>query len=98
MAPQLRRVHSLSPRETTMQPFTFFISYRRQDTAPIALLLKYEMEKRLEFIRVSVDVEDLALGENFPDRIRQLIDNAHATIVLIGRQWMPRRDPLSTKP
>ena len=28
---------------------------------------------------------------DFPTRIRQLIDQAHATIVLIGKNWMPRR-------
>lgn len=75
-----------------MQPFTFFISYRREDTAPIALLLKYEIEKRLQFVRVSVDVEEMRHGESFPDRIRRLIDHAHATIALIGRNWMPRRN------
>ena len=74
-----------------MQPFTFFISYRRQDTAPIALLLKNEIEKRLQFVRVSVDVEEMKSGDPFPERLRQLIDGAHATIVLIGKQWMPRR-------
>jgi len=76
-----------------MQPFTFFISYRRQDTAPIALLLKYEIEKRLQFVRVEVDVDEFrhALGDQFPDRIVQAIDRAHATIVLIGEHWMPRR-------
>lgn len=78
-----------------MQPYTFFISYRRQDTAPIALLLKSEIEKRLQFVRVSVDVEEMQPGDVFPDRLRQLIDGAHATIVLIGKQWMPRRGELS---
>ena len=73
-----------------MQPFTFFISYRRQDTAPIALLLKNEIEKRLQFVRVSVDVEEMRPGDAFPKRLRELIDAAHATIVLIGKQWMPR--------
>ena len=73
-----------------MQPFTFFISYRRQDTAPIALLLKSEIEKRLEFVRVSVDVEEMKPGDEFPERLRSLIDSAHATIVLIGKNWMPR--------
>jgi pterin-4a-carbinolamine dehydratase len=73
-----------------MQPFTFFISYRRQDTAPIALLLKSEIEKRLQFVRVAVDVEDIAPGEHFPDRIKHLIDEAHATIALIGKHWMPQ--------
>ena len=74
-----------------MQPFTFFISYRRQDTAPIALLLKNEIEKRLQFVRVSVDVEEIRPGDKFPERLRGLIDTAHATIVLIGKNWMPRR-------
>jgi hypothetical protein len=74
-----------------MQPFTVFISYRRQDTAPIALLLKNEIEKRLQFVRVSVDVEEMKSGDVFPERLRQLIDGAHATIVLVGKHWMPRR-------
>jgi len=75
-----------------VEPFTFFISYRRQDTAPIALLLKYEIEKRLQFVRVFVDVHDIRHGEPFPERIKQLIDKAHATIILIGKNWMPLRD------
>ena len=75
-----------------MQPYTFFISYRRQDTAPIALLLKNEIEKRIQFVRVSVDVEEMLPGDPFPERIRGLIDNAHAAIVLIGKHWMPRMD------
>lgn len=74
-----------------MQPFTFFVSYRRQDTAPIALLLKSEIEKRLQFVRVSVDVEEMAPGDHFPDHLKRLIDEAHATIALIGKQWMPKR-------
>jgi pterin-4a-carbinolamine dehydratase len=74
-----------------MDPFTFFISYRRQDTAPIALLLKSEIEKRFQFVRVSVDVEEMAPGDDFPDRIKTLIDGAHTTIALIGKGWMPKR-------
>ena len=81
-----------------MHPFTFFISYRRQDTAPIALLLKNEIEKRLQFVRVSVDVEEMRAGDTFPDRLRSLIDGAHATIALIGKQWMPRRGESANPP
>ncbi len=73
-----------------VHPFTFFISYRRQDTAPVALLLKSEIEKRLQFVRVSVDVEEMRPGDPFPVRLRELIDGAHATLVLIGKNWMPR--------
>jgi pterin-4a-carbinolamine dehydratase len=72
-----------------VQPFTFFVSYRRRDTAPIALLLKSEIEKRLQFVRVSVDVGDILVGTNFPERLKALIRNAHATIALIGKRWMP---------
>jgi|SRR6267154_651897 len=74
-----------------MQPFTFFVSYRRQDTAPIALLLKNEIEKRLQFVRVSVDVDEMNPGDNFPDRLKRLIEHSHATIALIGKHWMPHR-------
>ena len=81
-----------------MQPFTFFISYRRQDTAPIALLLKNEIEKRLQFVRVSVDVEEMLPGEEFPVRLRSLIDGAHAVIVLIGKHWMPPADSAAATP
>ena len=59
-----------------MQPFTFFVSYRRQDTAPIALLLKNEIEKRLQFVRVSVDVDEMNPGDNFPDRLKRLIEHS----------------------
>lgn len=79
-----------------MRPFTFFVSYRRQDTAPIALLLKNEIEKRLQFVRVSVDVEEMTPGDDFPERLKRLIDEAHATIALIGKQWMPKRGTGST--
>lgn len=74
-----------------MHPFTFFISDRRQDTAPIALLLKNDIEKRMQFVRVSVDVEAMQPGDEFPARLRGLIDGAHATIALIGRQWPAQR-------
>lgn len=72
-----------------MLPFTFFISYRRRDMAPVALLLKHELEARMRFVRVAVDVEEMRPGENFPARLRGLIDGAHATIALIGPKWMP---------
>ncbi len=75
-----------------MKPFTFFISYRRDDTAPVALLLKAELERRLQFTRVYVDVIEHEPGDAFPNRIREEIASANATIALIGRRWMRRND------
>jgi hypothetical protein len=37
-----------------MQPFTFFVIYRRQDTASIVLLLKHEIENRLQFVHMQL--------------------------------------------
>jgi pterin-4a-carbinolamine dehydratase len=92
--PQVQDINDSSTMSDHMaiEPFTFFISYRRQDTAPIALLLKNELEKRLRFVRVFVDVEAIEPGQHFPARITNFINAAHATIVLIGERWMPRRD------
>lgn len=69
-------------------PLTIFISYRRE-MLPIALLLKSEIERHLEFVRVAVDVEDVPIGAHFPARLERLIDGSHAIIVLIGENWMP---------
>jgi pterin-4a-carbinolamine dehydratase len=81
-----------------LKPFTFFISYRRVDTAPVALLLKHEIEKRLEFVRVFVDVESLEIGEDFPQRIAHFVDTAGATIILIGDRWMrPKGEKISSQ-
>lgn len=72
-----------------MQPFTIFISYRRIDTAAYALLLKYEIEKRFQFVRVYVDIEDITPSQEFPDRIAKMIAVSSAVIVLIGESWIP---------
>lgn len=57
----------------------------------MALLLKSEIEKRIQFVRVSVDVEEMRPGEEFPVRLKELIAGAHVAIVLIGKHWMPRK-------
>lgn len=72
-----------------MQPFIFFISYRREDTGPIALLLKYEIEERLKFVRVLLDVSEMKIAAPFPEQIHQFIKTADLTIALIGKNWMP---------
>src|SRR6185436_3223980 len=42
--------------------------------------------------RVSEDVEEMSPGDEFPARLQKLIDESHATIALIGKQWMPTRE------
>ncbi len=81
-----------------MKPYSIFISYRRGETSPIALLMKYEIEKRLQFVRVYVDVAEMELGDKFPENLHSAINSSDAVIALIGKNWMPKSgDPSSSK-
>src|SRR5260370_22478103 len=73
------------------RPTTIFISYRRDDSRPFALLLKYELEKHLQFVRVFLDTTDIRPGDPFPEAIRRTIADADVVVALIGTAWMPRR-------
>jgi len=72
-------------------PTTVFISYRRADSRPFALLLKYELEKHLQFVRVFLDTAEIQAGDPFPDAIRQSIIESDVVLALVGPSWMPRR-------
>ncbi len=41
-----------------------FISYGREDTAPYARLLQYELRERILDVRVSMDVDSIEPGQN----------------------------------
>src|SRR2546425_12630648 len=74
-----------------IRPTTIFISYRRDDSRPFALLLKYELEKHLQFVRVFLDTSDIRPGDPFPEAIRGSIAEADVVLALIAGAWMPRR-------
>ena len=73
------------------RPTTIFISYRRDDSRPFALLLKYELEKHLQFVRVFLDTSDIHPGDPFPEAIGRSIVEADVVLALIAGAWMPRR-------
>ena len=74
-----------------IRPTTIFISYRRDDSRPFALLLKYELEKHLQFVRVFLDTSDIHPGDPFPDAISGSIAESDVVLALIAGSWMPRR-------
>jgi 4a-hydroxytetrahydrobiopterin dehydratase len=74
-----------------IRPTSIFISYRRDDSRPFALLLKYELEKHLQFVRIFLDTSDIHPGDPFPDAIRTSIADADVVLALIAGTWMPRR-------
>lgn len=64
-----------------------FISYRRQDTAREAHVLKAILEARLRDVAVFVDTADIPSGVAWPDRLQHELARSSAVLVLIGPDW-----------
>jgi hypothetical protein len=65
-----------------------FISYRREDTAPVARLVYDRLWRVLSKANVFFDVSTIAGGEDFQNRIATGIGKSDATLVLIGDGWL----------
>jgi len=69
-----------------------FISYRREDSADEAHRLSRELSSRFGDDNVFIDVEDIALGENFAEVIDQSVGFCDALIAVIGTKWLACTD------
>lgn len=69
-----------------------FISYRRDDTAGEARALYNDLAKLLGEERVFMDVDDIALGLDFREVLRQRLNDCQVMLALIGRGWLDARD------
>jgi hypothetical protein len=67
-----------------------FISYRRSDTQDLAGRLADRIRAVPQIQCVFMDVDDIAPGVDFPDRIQRALSESHACILLIGPQWLGR--------
>ncbi|MBM3394482.1 MAG: toll/interleukin-1 receptor domain-containing protein [Betaproteobacteria bacterium] len=67
---------------------TLFISYRRDDWSP-ARLLNSHLEQQFD---VFLDVEDIAPGDAFPERLREALADCKVCFVIIGPGWMSERN------
>jgi hypothetical protein len=65
-----------------------FISYRREDTAPVARLVYDRLWRVLSKANVFFDVSTIAGGEDFQSKIATGIGKSDATLVLIGDGWL----------
>jgi hypothetical protein len=65
-----------------------FVSYRRDDTAPFALALKSELEKRLANTLVFVDMLRINPADVWPDVLTDSLERARCVLVLIGERWL----------
>jgi TIR domain len=64
-----------------------FLSYRREDTAPYARLLQYQLRERIPDARVFMDVDSIEPGLDFAEVIGQAVNSCAVLVALIGRQW-----------
>jgi hypothetical protein len=72
-----------------------FVSYRRDDCAAHAGWLA-ETLRRQDAGDVFLDVDTIALGENFVKRIEREIERCDVVLVLIGREWLTLTDAEGT--
>ena len=64
-----------------------FISYRRDDSAYVALAVRDELERRFGKGSVFLDVASITPGQDFPERIEQAMQQSDVLLVLIGDGW-----------
>jgi hypothetical protein len=69
-----------------------FISYRREDTAGHALLLKDALLRELPESSIFLDVDSIPGGVNFVDHVARQLTKADAVLIVIGDEWLRTRD------
>jgi putative sterol carrier protein len=69
-----------------------FISYRRQDTAAYARLLREELSRRLGAQQVFMDVDSIEVGVDFAEAIQRAVGECEVLLALVGLQWLTASD------
>ena len=67
-----------------------FISYRRGETSGQARALHDRLAQRFGADRVFMDVDSIAPGADFVQKIEEAIGSSGVALVLIGRDWLSR--------
>jgi CHASE2 domain-containing sensor protein len=78
--------------ESTGRVSDFFISYRRDQSAWPARILRDALTKRFGEGSVFMDLESIEAGADWPRRIDDAISACGAILVLIGPHWLDARD------
>jgi hypothetical protein len=81
----VRRCHSLAngtaPSQgedgqlTGSSPQGIFLSYRREDAAPYARLLQFQLSERFPDAQVFMDLDSIEAGLDFADVIAEAVDS-----------------------
>jgi TIR domain len=71
-------------------PRAFFISYRREESAWPARMLRDELVKRFGTSSVFLDTTSLRAGQEWPQRIQDALRSCSVMLVLISPSWLVR--------
>jgi hypothetical protein len=67
------------------------ISYRREDSLPIAGRLYDRLQSEFGKGNVFMDFDSIPYGVDFRDHIKQMIDQSKVLVAIIGPNWMGKR-------
>ena len=65
-----------------------FVSYRREGAVGFTGRIKDELERRFGDVEVFRDVDDIAAGEDFVERLDRALQDCRVLIAVIGRSWL----------
>ena len=74
-----------------------FISYRREDTAALAHPLYDRLSARFGEDRVFIDVQSIASGVDFTEKMVGTLAGCNVLLALIGREWSASTDSKGTR-
>jgi hypothetical protein len=77
---------------SAIAPPGIFISYRRQDTAPYARMLKFQLDECVPDTPVFMDLDSIEPGLDFTEAIEFALQSCVALVALIGPQWLKASD------
>jgi hypothetical protein len=69
-----------------------FLSYRREDAAPSALLLQHLLRERFPHAQVFLDLDSIDGGLPFAQVIADAVSSCGVLVALIGRHWVTIAD------
>jgi pterin-4a-carbinolamine dehydratase len=69
-----------------------FISYRRDDTGPLAQGLYLQLKARFGSGQLFMDVNSVPVGKQWPPRIRDKLQEATVVLAVIGPTWLSVSD------
>jgi hypothetical protein len=83
--------HTAAPTATEGAPLVF-LSYRRDDTQPSAILLYNELAKRVGASTICMDIYTIPGGGNWFEYIERTLGKSALVLALIGPNWLTATD------